>query len=82
MLLCSSGVRLTAAPPPSCRPCYALCVATLPTILAQINDIAAGAKRIYLRPEHVNTITDIVCIPEKELVVTSSLDRRVCVWQV
>ncbi|CAM9492254.1 unnamed protein product, partial [Hapterophycus canaliculatus] len=43
---------------------------------------ATGAKRIYLRPEHVNTITDIVCIPEKELVVTSSLDRRVCVWQV
>ncbi|CAM9548853.1 unnamed protein product, partial [Scytosiphon promiscuus] len=48
----------------------------------QIDDIAAGAKRIHLRPEHVNTITDIVCIPEKELVVTSSLDRRVCVWQV
>ncbi len=48
----------------------------------QIEDIAAGAKRIYLRPEHANTITDMVCIAEKDLVVTSSLDRRVCVWQV
>lgn len=51
-------------------------------IINQIEDIAAGAKRIYLRPEHVNTITDIVCIAEKELAVTSSLDKRVCVWQV
>lgn len=44
--------------------------------------MAAGAQRIFLQPEHANTITDIVCIAEKELVVTSSLDRRVCVWQV
>lgn len=44
--------------------------------------MAAGAQRIFLHPEHANTITDIVCIAEKELVVTSSLDRRVCVWQV
>lgn len=48
----------------------------------QLDDMAAGARRIFLRPEHVNTITDIVCIAEKELVATSSLDRRVCVWQV
>lgn len=44
--------------------------------------MAAGAKRIFLQPEHENTITDLICIAEKELVVTSSLDRRVCVWQV
>eukprot|EP00752_Nemacystus_decipiens_P017245 g15449.t1 len=50
--------------------------------LISINDIAAGAQRIYLRPEHANTITDIVCIAEKELVVTGALDRRVCVWQM
>ncbi|CAB1099995.1 unnamed protein product [Ectocarpus sp. CCAP 1310/34] len=43
---------------------------------------SVGAKRIHLHPEHCNTITDIVCIAEKELVVTSSLDRRVCVWQM
>lgn len=48
----------------------------------QLEDIAAGAKRIYLRPEHLNTITDMVSIAEKELVVTCSLDRRVHVWQV
>lgn len=53
----------------------------VPRRLAQVEDIAAGARRIYLRPEHGNTITDMVCIAEKELVVTSSLDRRVCVWQ-
>ncbi|CBJ25790.1 conserved unknown protein [Ectocarpus siliculosus] len=48
----------------------------------QVDEIAVGAKRIHLHPEHCNTITDIVCIAEKELVVTSSLDRRVCVWQM
>ncbi|CAM9618439.1 unnamed protein product [Ectocarpus sp. 12 AP-2014] len=47
-----------------------------------VDEIAVGAKRIHLHPEHCNTITDIVCIAEKELVVTSSLDRRVCVWQI
>ncbi|CAM9394230.1 unnamed protein product, partial [Ectocarpus sp. 13 AM-2016] len=47
-----------------------------------VDEIAVGAKRIHLHPEHCNTITDIVCIAEKELVVTSSLDRRVCVWQL
>ncbi|CAM9670037.1 unnamed protein product [Ectocarpus fasciculatus] len=47
-----------------------------------VDEIAVGAKRIHLQPEHCNTITDIVCIAEKELVVTSSLDRRVCVWQM
>lgn len=50
--------------------------------LVQLKDMAAGAKRIFLHPEHGNTVTDVVCIAEKELVVTSSLDRRVCVWQV
>lgn len=44
--------------------------------------MAAGAKRIYLRPEHENTITDIIHIVKNELVVTCSLNRRVYVWQV
>ncbi|CAN0073913.1 unnamed protein product, partial [Sphacelaria rigidula] len=48
----------------------------------QLDDMAAGARRIHLRPEHTNTITDLVCIAEKELVVTSALDKRVCVWQL
>lgn len=48
----------------------------------KLDDMAAGAKRIVLEPEHTNTITDLISIVEKELVVTSSLDRRICVWQV
>lgn len=44
--------------------------------------MVAGAKRIYLRPEHENTITDIIHIAKNELVVTCSLNRRVYVWQV
>lgn len=49
---------------------------------SKLDDMAAGAKRIVLEPEHTNTITDLISIVEKELVVTSSLDRRICVWQV
>ncbi|CAM9801082.1 unnamed protein product, partial [Discosporangium mesarthrocarpum] len=48
----------------------------------KLDDMGAGAHRIHLHPEHKNTITDIVSIQEKEVVVTSSLDKRVCVWQM